>query len=141
MSVDAYLNFQGNTREVVEFYAEVFNTEITNLMTFGEIPQSPDHPLPPGMENGIMHARLKVYGSNLMFSDTFPGMPFTMGNNITLAIVIDDAEELKRAYAKLGEGGQIGMPLQETFWSKLYGSLTDKFGISWQFNLGAGETA
>ncbi|SDW61203.1 VOC family protein [Paenibacillus sp. CF384] len=136
MSVDAYLNFQGNTREVIEFYAEVFNTEITNLTTFGELPPNPEYPLPPGMENGIMHARMTVLGSNLMFSDTFPGMPFTMGNNISLAIVSDDADELRRIYAKLSEGGSNSMPLQETFWTKLYGVTTDKFGITWQFNQG-----
>ncbi len=43
-------------------------------------------------------------------------------------------DDLKSWYEQLKEGGTVGMELQETFWSKLYGQLTDKFGISWQFN-------
>ncbi|SEM79647.1 VOC family protein [Paenibacillus sp. OV219] len=135
MAISAYLNFPGNTREAVEYYAEVFNVEVTNLATFDSVPAHPDYPLPPGTEKHIMHARIHAYGSDLMFSDTFPGMPLTMGNNITLAIVINDAEELTRVYNRISGDGTATMPLQETFWSKLYGQATDKFGILWQFNM------
>jgi PhnB protein len=69
-----------------------------------------------------------------MFSDTFPGMPFVEGNNISLAYVGNDVEEIKSIFNKLSEGGTVGLELQETFWSKIYGQLTDKFGIQWQFN-------
>lgn len=134
MSVDAYLNFNGNTREAVLFYAEVFGTEAPNFMTFGETPQHPDYPLPEEAKNMIMHTRLNILGSNVMFSDVFPGMPFTVGNNITLAIVHKDIELLTSIFHKLKVGGQVGMELQETFWSKLYGQVTDKFGIMWQIN-------
>ncbi len=44
MSVDAYLNFNGNCRQAVEFYAEVFGTEQPNIMTFGETPPNPEFP-------------------------------------------------------------------------------------------------
>ena len=64
---------------------------------------------------------------------------FTVGNNISLAIVSKDLEEVKSLFHKLKEGGKIGMELQETFWSKCYGSVTDKFGIEWQFNYDNGE--
>lgn len=74
-----------------------------------------------------------------MFSDIFPGMPFTLGNNITLAYVENEEEKLRTAFNRLSDGGTIVMELQETFWSKLYGQVTDKFGIQWQFNLGIGE--
>ena len=69
-----------------------------------------------------------------MFSDVFPGMPFVKGNNISLAIVSKNIEEIKYLFNKLKEGGTVAMELQETFWSKCYGHLTDKFGIGWQFN-------
>ncbi|AKG34128.1 VOC family protein [Paenibacillus durus] len=139
MAVDAYLNFNGNCREAVEFYAQVFGTEEPKLMTFGEVPPNPEYPLPEEAKNLIMHTRLNIFGSNVMFSDTFPGMPFTVGNNISLAIVTDDKDALQSAFDKLKEGGKVGMELQETFWSKAYGSLSDKFGVEWQFNLGTGE--
>jgi PhnB protein len=77
-----------------------------------------------------MHTRLNIDGSNVMFSDTFPGMPFIEGNNITLAVVNKDQEYITTVFNRLKEGGKVGMELQETFWSKLYGQVTDKFGIS-----------
>ena len=139
MSIDVYLNFNGNCREAVDFYAEVFGVEPTNLMTFGDMPPHPDYPLPDEAKNMIMHARLRIQGSTVMFSDVFPGMPFTQGNNVTLSIVSDNEEEIRSAFDKLKVGGKIAMELQETFWSKCYGSLRDKLGIEWQFNYGNGE--
>lgn len=139
MSVDIYLNFNGNCREAATFYAEVFETEAPTFMTFGETPPNPDYPLPEEAKNLIMHTRLSIHGSNVMFSDVFPGMPFVQGNNISLAVVIESKEVLEAQFKKLQEGGKVGMELQETFWSKCYGSLTDKFGIEWQFNLDSGE--
>jgi PhnB protein len=138
MSVDVYLNFNGNTREAVEFYAEVFGTEKPQIMTFGEAPQNPEYPLPEEAKNLVMHTRLNIEGSNVMFSDTFPGMPFVQGNNISLAVVSENMDNLQSYFNKLKEGGKVGMELQETFWSKLYGQVTDKFGIEWQFNFGNG---
>lgn len=138
MAVDVYLNFNGNCREAVEFYAKVFNTE-AQLMTFGEAPPNPEFTLPEEAKNLIMHARLHIHDSNVMFSDLFPGMPFVLGNNISLSLVIEDLDSIKQAFERLKEGGNVIMDLQETFWSKCYGSLTDKFGIQWQFNLGMNE--
>ncbi|WP_042162277.1 VOC family protein [Paenibacillus gorillae] len=134
MSIDVYLNFNGNTRQAVEFYAEVFETESPSIMTFGETPPDPNYPLPEEAKNLVMHTRLNIMGSNVMFSDVFPGMPYTAGTNISLSIVNKDIELLKSLFHKLKEGGTVGMELQETFWSKLYGNLTDKFGIQWQIN-------
>ncbi|WP_430510587.1 VOC family protein [Gottfriedia solisilvae] len=139
MPIEVYLNFNGNTRDAVEFYAEVFETETPQIMTFGEAPQNPDYPLPEESKNLVMHARLDLNGSRVMFSDTFPGRPFVEGNNINLSFQSNNVEEIQAVYNKLKEGGQVGMELQETFWSKCYGSLTDKFGIHWMFNHDNGE--
>ncbi|MGE7765929.1 VOC family protein [Peribacillus sp. NPDC096540] len=134
MSVDVYLNFNGNCREAVEFYAHVFGTETPQIMTFGETPPNPDFPLPDEAKNLVMHTRLNIDGSNVMFSDVFPDMPFVEGNNISLAVVNKNMDEVKSIFNKLKEGGTVVMDLQETFWSKLYGQVTDKFGIIWQLN-------
>ena len=140
MGIDVYLTFDGNCREAVEFYADVFGTEKPTIMTFGEAPPNPDYPLPDEAKDLVMHTRLSVHGSNIMFSDQFPGSPFVMGNNFSLAVVLKDMDELKANFEKLKEGGTVQMELQETFWSKCYGSLTDKFGVSWQVNYDDGET-
>ncbi|MCR8660137.1 VOC family protein [Paenibacillus endoradicis] len=135
MSVDVYLNFNGNCRQAVEFYAKVFNQEIAQLMTFGDIPQAPGEAKREDTKDLIMHARLQISGSNVMFSDVFPGMPFTEGNNISLALVSTNRQEIESAYEQLQVGGTITMELQETFWSKCYGMLNDKFGIHWLLSL------
>jgi PhnB protein len=141
MSVNAYLNFQGNTREVVTFYAQVFNLPAPKIMTFGDAPAHPDYPLPEEAKNGVMHTRLNISGTDVMFSDTFPGMPFTVGNNITLSLVSNNLEEIQNAFHGLKEGGTIAMELQETTWSKCYGQVVDKFGILWQFNYEDGSNS
>jgi PhnB protein len=139
MAIEIYLNFDGNCRDAVEYYVEVFKTEEPKIMTFGEIPPNEEYPLPEEAKNRIMHTRLNMCGSVVMFSDTFPGMPYVEGSNISLAIVSHDLEEIKSLFNQLKEDGTVGMELQETFWSKCYGSVKDKFGIEWQFNYGTGE--
>lgn len=139
MAVEVYLNFNGNCREAVEFYANVFGTEQPQIMTFGDTPPDPNFTLPEEAKNLVMHARLTINGSTVMFSDVFPGMPFVVGNNISLTIGSKNIEEIKSLFHKLKEGGKVGMELQETFWSKCYGNLTDKFGIGWQLNYDSGE--
>ncbi|MGD6833934.1 VOC family protein [Sutcliffiella halmapala] len=141
MSVDVYLVFNGNCREAVEFYAKVFQTENPRIMTFGDSPQNPEYPLPEEAKELVMHTRLNIDGSNVMFSDTFPGQHFVAGNNVTLALISKNMEDLKSWYEQLKDGGTVEMELQETFWSKLYGQVTDKFGIHWQINYDNGEMA
>jgi PhnB protein len=139
MAIDVYLNFNGNCREAAEFYAEVFGTEKPQIMTFGEAPPDPSFNLPDEAKNLVMHTRLTISGSTVMFSDVFPGMPFVQGNNISLSIVSENLDEVRTWFNKLKEGGKVGMDLQETFWSKCYGNLTDKFGMEWQISYGSGD--
>jgi PhnB protein len=139
MSVNAYLNFNGNCREAVEFYAEVFGTEISQIMTFGEAPSHPDFALPEEAKQLVVHARLNIFGSTVMFSDIFPGMQFVEGNNFSLSVNIKDIDAIQSLFNKMKEDGTVRMELQETFWSKCYGQITDKFGIEWQFNYDSGE--
>ena len=139
MSVDVYINYNGNCREAVEFYAEAFGTEKPKIMTFGEAPPNPEYALPEEAKDLVMHTRLNISGSIVMFSDVFPGMPFVEGNNISLSIGSENEDEIKSFFTKLKEGGTVGMDLQETFWSKCYGQVKDKFGIEWQLNYDNGE--
>ena len=139
MTVEVYLNFNGNCREAVEFYAKVFGSENPQIMAFGDSPPDPNFQLPDEAKDLVMHARLNISGSRVMFSDVFPGMPFVQGNNVTLSITSENEDELTSWYNQLKEGGKIHTELQKTFWSKLYGNLSDKFGVEWQMNYGTTE--
>lgn len=135
MAIDVYINFNGNCREAVEFYAQVFSTEAPRIMTFGEAPPNPEFPLSEEAKNLVMHTELQICGGRVMFSDVFPGMEFNQGNNITLVIISKNQDEITSFFNKLKEGGKVNLDLQETFWSKWYGMVTDKFGIGWQLSL------
>lgn len=139
MSIHVYINFNGNCREAVEFYARVFKTEKPQIMTFGEAPPNPEFSLPETAKNLVMHAQLNINGSRVMFSDVFPGMPFVAGNNISLTYVSTNIDVIKSIFDNLKEGGTVDMELQETFWSKCYGKITDKFGIEWQLSYESNE--
>lgn len=139
MAVEVYINFNGNCRDAVNFYAQVFGSEKPQIMTFGDVPPDPQFTLPEQAKNLVMHTRLNINGSTVMFSDIYPGMPFIEGNNISLVIVSANMDDIKSLFNKLKDGGSVGMDLQETFWSKCYGSLTDKFGIQWQFSHDSGQ--
>lgn len=132
MAVNAYINFNGNCREALAFYADVFGTEQPKITTYGE--QANGYPMPDEMKSRVMHSELRIMGDTVMFSDVAGDMPFTIGNNIRLTLISDQAEALKSAFAKTKVGGQIIVDLQPTFWSSLYGYVTDKFGVGWQFS-------
>lgn len=140
MALDIYINFNGNCREAVEFYASVFGIEKPKIMTFGDVPPNPNFEHSGDTKNLVMHTRLSINGQNVMFSDVLPDMPFVEGNNISLSYISNNLDEIKSLFNKLKDGGSVDMDLQETFWSKCYGMLKDKFGIQWQFNLDSGET-
>jgi PhnB protein len=86
------------------------------------------------MRNLIVDARMYIAGSLVMFSDLWPGMEAIPGNMVNISVLSADMEYMRRAFDRLGVGGQVGMPLGPTDWSALYGDVVDKFGIHWQFN-------
>lgn len=136
MALEIYLNFNGNCREAVDFYAKVFKAEKQSIMTFGDAPPDPNFPISEEVRNLIMHTFLIINGTKVMFSDVPPGMPFSVGNNISLVVISTNLEEMKEAFTELKVGGKVEMELQETFWSKCYGYVTDIFGIGWQISYG-----
>jgi len=125
-----YLNFDGNAREAMTFYAKCLGGDLT-LSPFSEMPGN--HP--PEAKDRIMHARISN-GSDavLMASDTMPGMPFHLGNNFSVSIPCESAQEIDQLFAALSEGGKVSMPLADQFWGARFGMLTDRFGIHWMLN-------
>lgn len=130
--LNPYISFQGNAREAMEFYKNVFGGELT-LSTFGEAGMS-DHGLDP---NGIMHAMLVAdNGITLMAADSATGMrEFVAGTNISISLSGDNKEELTGYYNKLVDGGKVEEPLAEAPWGDTFGMCIDKFGIFWMVNI------
>lgn len=134
MALAPYLNFPGTCREAMAFYEEVFETNVHFIMTYGEMPENPEYPLSPEMKERVVNARMQIAGDLIMFSDLWPGMEAVPGNMVNLSVLSADMEYMTRAFNRLASGGEVGMPLQATDWSALYGDVVDKYGIHWQFN-------
>lgn len=135
MSVQIFLNFDGNCKEAAEFYSYVFQTEPPVFMTYGEGAQDPSHPLPQEAMNLIMYTDLLIEGDTIMLMDAYPPMDLQMGNNISLTVICRDKETATGYFNRMLERGTADMELQETFWSPWYGSIIDDFGFIWQFNV------
>jgi PhnB protein len=131
MAIEPYINFDGRCEEAIEFYKKALGAEVTMLM---RVKDSPEPPPPgtqaPGSENKVMHASLRIGGSNIMASDGYcKGQPNFSG--ITLSLSAPDEATAGRAFNALSEGGKIHMPLAKTFFSPSFGMLADKFGVPW----------
>lgn len=133
--LNPYLNFDGNTKEAVYFYEKALGGTVVTLMSFGDMPADPNYPMADEMKDRVMHALLKVGDSEIMFSDTFPGMPFQPSDSVQIAIHPEEEAQARDIFAALEDGGQVIMPLQKTDWSPLYGIVKDKFGITFQVNV------
>ncbi|URJ48057.2 VOC family protein [Paenibacillus polymyxa] len=127
-----YITMDGNAKEAIEFYEEALDAQLLFIQTFGEMPENPDFPIPAEVKERVGHATLKVGETELMFSDTFPGSPFSSGNQVSICITTDSVEQAQKMFDALQQGGRVGMPLQETHFSPAYGNVTDKFGVTFQ---------
>lgn len=134
MSMQVYINFKGNCREAIEFYKEVFELDEPKILTFGQVPSSNGEPFPEEVKNLVMHSELNIFGTLVMVSDVLPHMDLTIGDNITLVLRHNNQDTLRKIFDKLKAGGTVTMELQETFFSKCYGMVKDKFNIGWQLS-------
>jgi PhnB protein len=135
MKISPYISFNGNCADAVAFYEKAFNVK-AEIMRYKDAPPEHDYQAPEGSENLVMHAEFELDGETVMFCDMPPDMPCKIGDNITVMAEFDSVTAATAIFNTLKEGGEVHMELQETFWSKCFGSLTDKFGISWNVSIG-----
>ena len=131
MQVKPYLSFDGRCEEALEFYKRTLGAEALMLMRFRESPDPlPPGMVPPGAEDKVMHCSFKIGETEVMASDgRCGGRPSFQGMSLSLAV--PDAAEADRVFAALGEGGQVQMPLDKTFFASRFGIVADRFGVSW----------
>lgn len=128
MNVRTYLNYGGNCGEAFRFYEQNLGGKIGFMMTFGQMPDPSQ--APPGMENGVLHAQIEVGGATILASDVPPDR-FQPMRSAYLCLSVDSDSEAERIYGLLSDGGEVFMPIQETFFATRYGILRDRFGTSW----------
>jgi PhnB protein len=133
-TVNVYLTFNGNCEEAFNFYKSVFGGDFTYVGRFKDMPPMGDKPMSDADGEKIMHMSLPVSKeTSLMGSDTAEGFgpPFQVGNNFSISINTDSKDEANRLFNNLSVGGQIVMPMDNTFWGSYFGMFTDKYNINW----------
>lgn len=129
MQIVAYLSFPGTAREAMDFYAQALGGKVTQRFTYGGSPMADQ--MPPGTENHIMHSQVEAGDAVIMGADGPP--PHTAGST-SVNVMPETPEEAERIFKALAEGGEVAMPLEETFWAYRFGALKDRYGQSWMVN-------
>jgi PhnB protein len=136
MKVEPYLNFDGRCEEAIQFYKSALGAEVTMLMRFKDSPEPPAPGMcPPGAENKVMHASLRIGDTTVMASDCHSqGKPEFKG--ISLSITAANDAEAERLFAAISNGGKVNLPLAKSFFSSRFGVATDRFGVTWMIVVG-----
>ena len=129
MQLVAYLNFPGTARAAMDFYAAALGGKVTQRFTYGESPMAAD--MPEEARGNVMHSQVEVGSALIMGAD---GPPPHEAGSATINVMPDTPEEAERIFRALAEGGEVNMPLEETFWAHRFGALTDKVGKHWMVN-------
>ena len=127
MKLHTFLNYGGNCEQAFRFYEQHLGGKIIMMMTRGQLP-NPE--VSPETKNLIVHARISIGETELMGSDV-PPERFQPMRSVYLSLTVGSIDEAERIYALLSDGGQIFMPMEETFFAFRFAMLRDKFGTSW----------
>jgi PhnB protein len=125
-----YLAFAGNCREAFTRYQEIFGGELV-LLTMADAPADAGPPPPGAKADAIMHAALTSGDELLMGADDPSGSFEGHVHGMCVNYSMPDAAEAKRVFDALSDGGQVQMPLGQTFFSPAFGMCTDRFGTPW----------
>jgi len=128
--VQPYLAFAGNCEAALAHYQKHLGAEVQMVMKFNESPEPcAEGQLPENWDEKVMHCGFTIGSTVLMGSDGCSAEKPEGGHCMSLTVA--DADEAKRVFDALADGGSVFMPLGETFWSPCFGMVTDRFGISW----------
>jgi PhnB protein len=131
MQLTPYLMFNGTCEEAFKFYEQCLGGKIVAMIDHVGTPAA-EH-VPAEWQTKIMHARLQVGDAVLMGSDSPPEY-FKAAQGSYVSLNLEDPAEAERIYKGLAEGGNVIMPIEETFWALKFAMLTDRFGTPWMIN-------
>lgn len=128
MQLNPYLMFNGQCEEAFKFYEQALGGKIQQLSKYDAMPS--EYKSPPEWNDKIMHGRIAIGQTIIMGSDAPPNQ-YQSPQGIQLSLTVSNPAEADRLFHALADGGQIQMPLQETFWAVRFGMLVDRFKIAW----------
>jgi len=131
-TVQPYLSFEGRCQEALDFYRKAIGAEVTTLLRYKDSPD-PSVSAPDSLDN-VMHASVRIGETTIFASDgRCGGQPNFEG--ISLALTTPNEADAERLFAALTQGGQVQLPLTKTFFSALFGMVTDRFGVPWMIQV------
>jgi PhnB protein len=130
MNIQPYLSFEGRTQEAIDFYKSAIGAKVDVVMHFKDAPPDMKTQMSPESMDKVMHAAFHIGDTQVMASDgRCTGKASFSG--ISLTINAGSNEEAEKLFNALGQGGQVGMPMSETFFAHRFGVVSDKFGVGW----------
>ena len=126
MKMYTYVNFAGKCAEAFRFYEQHLGGTITMLMTHGQAPDQSN--VKPDWKDAVLHARISIGGTELMGADIPNAQPM---RSSYLSLNVESDAEAERIFSALSNGGEVFMPIQETFFATRFGQLRDRFGLNW----------
>ncbi len=130
MNVQPYLSFEGRAQEAIDFYKGALGAKVDMVMRFKDGPPEMQSQMSPESKDKIMHAAFHVGETQILVSDgRCTGKPNFSGISLTLNAT--DSGEAEKLFGALGKGGQVTMPMSETFFAHRFGMVADKFGVNW----------
>ena len=131
MHVQPYLFFEGRCEEALDFYQRTLGAEVRMLMRFKDSPDPlPEGAIPPGADDKVMHAEFRI-GESVLFASDGGCSGSSSIQGFSLSLTVKDEAEADRAFAALGDGGKVVMPIGKTFFSPRFGMVADRFGVTW----------
>jgi PhnB protein len=128
MQVQPYLFFDGHCDEALDFYKKTLGATVDALMRLKEAPDQ--SMISPDSREKVMHCAFRIGDTQVLASDgRCMGQPNFQG--FALTITAGDDAEAERLFGALGDGGQVQMPMSETFFASRFGMVADRFGASW----------
>lgn len=132
LTINPYINFNGNAEEAFNFYKSVFGGEFTNIARFGEM-ENPGFEVPEDEKNKVMHIGLPIGGNVLMGNDvpSFMGKTNERENRSKISVNVTSRGEADRIFNGLSAGGEVEFPMGDSPWGSYFGMFRDKYGIEW----------
>lgn len=126
MKMNTYVNFAGKCAEAFRFYEKHLGGTVGMMMTHGQAPDQ-SH-VDSAWKDAVLHARISLGGAELMGADIPSAQPM---RSAYLSLSVESDPEAERIFSALADGGEVFMPMQETFFATRFGQLRDRFGINW----------
>jgi PhnB protein len=132
--IKPYLLFNRECEEAFTLYQKAFDGELLAMQKYGDMPANPEFLVDEKDKDLVLHAQLKLTENGyIMGSDS--NRTVNEGQKVSISVELNDEEQAIKAWNILKDGGNVHMDLQPTFFSKLHGSVKDKFGITWMFTV------